>query len=128
MTYRPADPYTGEQYKPVRPGVSIFSKTIFHAEGGSFPIGGTVVDSYTDRDGTEMFKVAAVHRGTVVYNTIAAPDIDAASYNGEVHVRSCETLAKKMHEEMARKNSRADHLHALLAMSHAIETRGVKVA
>lgn len=123
MTHQPVDPRTGELLKPVRNGVTIYSRTIKYAGGDNYPLGGIVIDSTSDTEG-EIFTVANLHWGRVEYHHIPADDIDPHSYTGEIAVKPSRDLATRMNLEMAR-NPHTDHLHALLALTNAINTRGV---
>jgi O-acetylhomoserine/O-acetylserine sulfhydrylase-like pyridoxal-dependent enzyme len=126
MTYRPADPRTGELLKPVRPGVTIYSRTRQYADGDGYPIGGIVVDS-DDTFDEDRYRYASLHWGAVEYGWILASDIDSDSYSGEIAVKPCKDLAVRMNTEQAR-GRHSNHLHALLAISNAIETRGVPIS
>lgn len=115
--------------KPPRPGVTVYSKSIRYADGGGFPVGGIVVDTWphTDEETGETrtkIKAAGIHFGHVQYHILDVDDIDPDAYNGEVAVKPCRDLAARMSEEQAR-HKHWNHLGALLAISNAVETRGV---
>lgn len=113
------DPETGEIRRPVVPGVHLWSATRFWNDGAvnQTPIGGHVVDMWEGDDET-MFKVAEVWRGKIVYHTLGDHDIDWRGYTGLVNQTFVRQLAKCMNREMG--NGRADHMHALLALSRAV--------
>jgi hypothetical protein len=105
---------------PPRPGVHLWSLTRRWNDSpvNQTPLGGHLIETFTDNQGDTVRVVAEIHRGRVEYHHLRDDDVDWESYDGTINTAFLSDVVRVMHAESAR--SHLDHLHALLAWSPAL--------
>ncbi len=75
-------------------------------------------------DGDDCWETVTVHHGHPFYTVIDWEDIDWNSYDGFVHINVLRGVSRVLNQAAARSRVHDPrHLHALLALSNAIENR-----
>ena len=117
------NPATGEKIAAPRLGVYLTSKTR-RWNDDSEPALQTPVGGYVITCGDDCWEVVDVHRGQPVYTVIDEEEIDWDAYDGFVNVAYLRGVARILNMAQARtRNIDEQHLHALLALSRAMELR-----
>jgi hypothetical protein len=96
----------------VEAGISVYSSTHFRADDETQPVGGTVIDTFTDDDGERHVKVVEVWRGRIQYHTLPVASVEPGMSGSAVNTRSVRSLLLAIGQDESRQRNPLAHMHA----------------
>lgn len=106
-------------------GVTVYSKTRYHADDPTLPLGGVTVDTGFDADtGEAWVKTVTVYRGRIVYTTLDESDIAPGASGGLVRSDVLKGVVLQLAEDELRHRDPFRHDAARRAIAQVLAGHG----